>query len=305
MGKIKQSTIYVLLFIIAFLVILSINKLLAMVLLLIVLCILIGKNLYLGKIIKANKLYASKNYGEALKLYRQTVTKENIPGFIINNYLIMELKYGDCTIAENYINSLSLDNSKIKSTDLLSINISKSLVAWKNNKTEEAINNLKRLLEESETTYLYETLTSLLIVSNKIDDALTIINKGLNYNDYSDVLKSNFAEANYLLGNYNEAEEKFKALVDSNVSFMEPYYYLGLILLNKQEKDAALKVLNKATSFNDSLVSLVNSEKINNLITSIYIKKIVTTLSFLSMFIYIFLFLLAIPLPLIFFLRFP
>ena len=52
MGKIKQSTIYVLLFIIAFLVILSINKLLAMVLLLIVLCILIGKNLYLGKIIK-------------------------------------------------------------------------------------------------------------------------------------------------------------------------------------------------------------------------------------------------------------
>ena len=148
MGKIKQSTIYVLLFIIAFLVILSINKLLAMVLLLIVLCILIGKNLYLGKIIKANKLYASKNYGEALKLYRQTVTKENIPGFIINNYLIMELKYGDCTIAENYINSLSLDNSKIKSTDLLSINISKSLVAWKNNKTEEAINNLKRLLEE-------------------------------------------------------------------------------------------------------------------------------------------------------------
>ena len=264
MGKIKQSTIYVLLFIIAFLVILSINKLLAMVLLLIVLCILIGKNLYLGKIIKANKLYASKNYGEALKLYRQTVTKENIPGFIINNYLIMELKYGDCTIAENYINSLSLDNSKIKSTDL-----SKSLVAWKNNKTDEAINNLKRLLEESETTYLYETLTSLLIVSNKIDDALTIINKGLNYNDSSDVLKSNFAEANYLLGNYNEAEEKFKALVDSNVSFMEPYYYLGLILLNKQEKDAALKVLNKATSFNDSLVSLVNSEKINNLITSI------------------------------------
>ena len=135
--------------------------------------------------------------------------------------------------------------------------------------TEEAINNLKRLLEESETTYLYETLTSLLIVSNKIDDALTIINKGLNYNDSSDVLKSNFAEANYLLGNYNEAEEKFKALVDSNVSFMEPYYYLGLILLNKQEKDAALKVLNKATSFNDSLVSLVNCEKINNLITSI------------------------------------
>ena len=269
MGKIKQSTIYVLLFIIAFLVILSINKLLAMVLLLIVLCILIGKNLYLGKIIKANKLYASKNYEEALKLYRQTVTKENIPGFIINNYLIMELKYGDCTIAENYINSLSLDNSKIKSADLLSINISKSLVAWKNNKTEEAIRNLKRLLEESETTYLYETLTSLLIVSNKIDDALTIINKGLNYNDSSDVLKSNFAEANYLLGNYNEAEEKFKALVDSNVSFMEPYYYLGLILLNKQEKDAALKILNKATSFNDSLVSLVNCEKINSIITSI------------------------------------
>ena len=269
MGNIKQSTIYILFFIIIFLVTLSINKILAITLLLVALCILLGKNIYLRKIIKANKLYAGKNYSEALKLYRQTVNRKNIPGFIVNNYLIMELKYGDCTIAQNYINSLSLNNSKIKSANLLSIKISKSLVAWKNNQTEEAIRNLKRLLEESETTYLYETLTSLLIVNNKLDDALTIIDKGLNYNDSSNVLKSNFAEANYLLGNYNVAEVKFKELVDSNVSFMEPYYYLGLILLNNNENDAALEILKKATLFNDSLVSLVNCEKIKNLITSI------------------------------------
>ena len=262
MGNIKQSTIYILFFIIIFLVTLSINKILAITLLLVALCILLGKNIYLRKIIKANKLYAGKNYSEALKLYRQTVNRKNIPGFIVNNYLIMELKYGDCTIAQNYINSLSLNNSKIKSADLLSIKISKSLVAWKNNKSDEAINYLKELLEESETTYLYETLTSLLIVNNKLDDALTIIDKGLNYNDSSNVLKSNFAEANYLLGNYNVAEVKFKELVDSNVSFMEPYYYLGLILLNNNENDAALEILKKATLFNDSLVSLVNCEKI-------------------------------------------
>ena len=296
MGNIKQSTIYIFIlltnklvdipaeqtnniffiinhlinfFIIIFLVTLSINKILAITLLLVALCILLGKNIYLRKIIKANKLYAGKNYSEALKLYRQTVNRKNIPGFIVNNYLIMELKYGDCTIAQNYINSLSLNNSKIKSADLLSIKISKSLVAWKNNKSDEAINYLKELLEESETTYLYETLTSLLIVNNKLDDALTIIDKGLNYNDSSNVLKSNFAEANYLLGNYNVAEVKFKELVDSNVSFMEPYYYLGLILLNNNENDAALEILKKATLFNDSLVSLVNCEKIKNLITSI------------------------------------
>ena len=93
MGKIKQSTIYVLLFIIAFLVILSINKLLAMVLLLIVLCILIAKPLF-RKNYKSKQVVCFKKLCEALKLYRQTVTKENIPGFIINNYLIMELKYG-------------------------------------------------------------------------------------------------------------------------------------------------------------------------------------------------------------------
>ena len=65
------------------------------------------------------------------------------------------------------------------------------------------------------------------------------------------------------------AEVKFKELVDSNVSFMEPYYYLGLILLNNNENDAALEILKKATLFNDSLVSLENCEKIKNLITSI------------------------------------
>ena len=185
MGNIKQSTIYILFFIIIFLVTLSINKILAITLLLVALFILIGKNIYLRKIIKANKLYAGKNYSEALKLYRQTVNRKNIPGFIVNNYLIMELKYGDCTIAQNYINSLSLNNSKIKSADLLSIKISKSLVAWKNNKSDEAINYLKELLEESETTYLYETLTSLLIVNNKLDDvqSLDSLKKALNYID--------------------------------------------------------------------------------------------------------------------------
>ena len=65
MGNIKQSTIYILFFIIIFLVTLSINKILAITLLLVALFILIGKNIYLRKIIKANKLYAGKNYSEA------------------------------------------------------------------------------------------------------------------------------------------------------------------------------------------------------------------------------------------------
>lgn len=158
MGNIKQSTNLYLIFYYNIFSNIVYYKILAIILLLVALFILIGKNIYLRKIIKANKLYAGKNYSEALKLYRQTVNRKNIPGFIVNNYLIMELKYGDCTIAQNYINSLSLNNSKIKSADLLSIKISKSLVAWKNNKSDEAINYLKELLEESETTYLYETL---------------------------------------------------------------------------------------------------------------------------------------------------
>ena len=45
--------------------------------------------------------------------------------------------------------------------------------------------------------------------------------------------------------------------------------YKRQILLNNNENDAALEILKKATLFNDSLVSLVNCEKIKNLITSI------------------------------------
>lgn len=269
MGKIKQSTIYTLLFFILLLVTLSINKLLGIAIALIAICILISKNLYLRKIIKANKLYAAKNYKEALNLYRNNINKKNIPGFILNNYLIMELKYGDSTIAEKFANNIDLNNSKIKPADLLSIKISKALIAWKNNRATEAISSLEKLLEETETTYLYETLTSLLIVNNNLDNALTVLNKGLEYNDSSNVLKSNYAETQYLLGNFKESENIFRELIDSKITFVEPYYYLALILLHKEDKDAALEFLNKALSFNDSLVSLVNKEKVNELIESI------------------------------------
>lgn len=269
MEKMKQSTIYILLFFILLLVIMSFNKLLGIAVALIAICILISKNLYLRKIVKANKLYAAKNYHDALKLYRNNINKKNIPGFIVNNYLIMELKYGDSKIAEEFASTFSLDNSKLKPADALSIKISKALIAWKNNRVTEAIYSLKELLEENETTYLYETLTSLLIVDNQLDDALNIINKGLSYTDSSTVLKSNYAETQYLLGNSNEAENIFKELSDAEVSFIEPYYYLGLILLNKSDKENALIMLNKALTFNDSLVSLINKEKVKTLISSI------------------------------------
>lgn len=269
MGKIKQSTIYILLFAIVFLIAFSINKILAISMLIIALCIFIGKNIYLRQIIKANKLFVKKDYDAALKLYRANIKRKNIFGFIINNYLIMELKFGDSIIAEESANSISLENKNIKPADLLSIKISKALIAWKNNRNDEAILALENLLNEAENTYLYETLTSLLIVNNKLDYALSIVNKGLQYNDSSSVLKSNYAEIQYLLNNVEIAEENFRALVDENVSFMEPYYYLGIILIDKNEKDKGLELLNKSLTFNDSLVSLVNSEKIKNIISSI------------------------------------
>lgn len=268
MGKIKESTIYILLFILSIFTFIYGNKGLASIILLLIFIMLCFNYRYIFKILKANKLYASAEYDKSLNLYRQCVLIKTIPGFVINNYLIMELKYGSSKIAEDYINNNLPDLSKFNSADSLSIKVSEALIAWKNHNTDKAIEILENLLEENENTYLYETLTSLLIVNNYLDKALEVTNKALEYTDSSNVLKSNYYEIQYLLGHYTEAEEGFSSLIDENITFMEPYYYKAAILITKDKKEEAKILLEKALTFNDSLVSSINKEKILTLLNT-------------------------------------
>ena len=267
MGKIKYLDI--ILAIISLIIIFFVNKPAGIILLIIAVLFSIYKNSYIFKLSKANKLYNVKDYDNSLNLYRELISKrKDLPGGILNNYLIMELKYGDPKKADDFASKLKY-GSNFKGADILSTNVTKALIAWKCNRKDEAIEQLKGYLKDGQNTYIYETLSSLLISSGKNNEALEIINEGLDYTDTSSVLKSNLGEVQYLLGFTQDSEEIFAELVDSGVAFLEPYYYYGLILRKKGDLKKASEILNKGLAYNDSLVSLISKAKIKEILDNI------------------------------------
>ena len=135
-----------------------------------------------------------------------------------------------------------------------------TLYLWKTGNIESAINNLKYLLSKEESSYIYETLTSLLLIDGRVDEALELLKKALEYDDTNNILKSNFGEANFKLGNTKIAEEIFKSLLEENILFIEPYYFYALILKQKGENEKAIELLEKSLDTNDSLLTTVSKD---------------------------------------------
>ena len=69
-----------------------------------------------------------------------------------------------------------------------------AIVLWKTNSQEEAINLLKHLIENNKNTYIYETLTSLLLASGKFNEAKKYISEAMEFNSDNNIIKSNYAE---------------------------------------------------------------------------------------------------------------
>ena len=159
---------------------------------------------------------------------------------------------------------------KLDDASKYSMSVSKAIALWKENMMSDSLTELRALLEKSENTYAYETITSLLIIDRNYDEALTYTQKGLKYNKDSNVLLSNEAEIYYKLGNYKKAEELFAPLIEDNVKFAEPYYYTGLLCKERGEKEKAMDLLEKVLDCNDSLLTTVSKEDAQNILSALY-----------------------------------
>ena len=173
--------------------------------------LIITKKHYI-KVFKGMKAYKLENYKTALEYYRDAAMSPWANGFIITNYLICELKYGKPSLANEYINE-NLNTKTIRPHEFLNLEVTKAIVNWKTSSKEEAITSLKSLLSNNKNTYIYETLTSLLLCSNKFDEANIYINEAMEFNSDNNIIKSNYAEICYKLGKFDEAKKYFDTLI--------------------------------------------------------------------------------------------
>lgn len=248
-------------------------KLAILLCLLLFLIYLIITKHYFIKVYKGMKAYKIENYSNALENYRDAALSKYCNGPIISNYLICELKYGKPSIAREYIDE-NLISKNIKSNEKLNLEVTKAIVLWKTNSQEEAINLLKHLIENNKNTYIYETLTSLLLASGKFNEAKKYISEAMEFNSDNNIIKSNYAELCFKFEQFDEAEKTFDYLINENVKFIEPYYYSALLERKKGNCDKAFELLRIAESFNESLVSLITHKDIEQALNSILIKSL-------------------------------
>ena len=248
-------------------------KLAILLCLLLFLIYLIITKHYFIKVYKGMKAYKIENYSNALENYRDAALSKYCNGPIISNYLICELKYGKPSIAREYIDE-NLISKNIKSNEKLNLEVTKAIVLWKTNSQEEAINLLKHLIENNKNTYIYETLTSLLLASGKFNEAKKYISEAMEFNSDNNILKSNYAELCFKFEQFYEAEKTFDYLINENVKFIEPYYYSALLERKKGNCDKAFELLRIAESFNESLVSLITHKDIEQALNSVLIKSL-------------------------------
>lgn len=248
-------------------------KLAILLCLLLFLIYLIITKHYFIKVYNGMKAYKIENYSNALENYRDAALSKYCIGPIISNYLICELKYGKPSIAREYIDE-NLISKNIKSNEKLNLEVTKAIVLWKTNSQEEAINLLKHLIENNKNTYIYETLTSLLLASGKFNEAKKYISEAMEFNSDNNIIKSNYAELCFKFEQFDEAEKTFDYLINENVKFIEPYYYSALLERKKGNCDKAFELLRIAESFNESLVSLITHKDIEQALNSVLIKSL-------------------------------
>ena len=248
-------------------------KLAILLCLLLFLIYLIITKHYFIKVYKGMKAYKIENYSNALENYRDAALSKYCIGPIISNYLICELKYGKPSIAREYIDE-NLISKNIKSNEKLNLEVTKAIVLWKTNSQEEAINLLKHLIENNKNTYIYETLTSLLLASGKFNEAKKYISEAMEFNSDNNIIKSNYAELCFKFEQFDEAEKTFDYLINENVKFIEPYYYSALLERKKGNCDKAFELLRIAERFNESLVSLITHKDIEQALNSVLIKSL-------------------------------
>lgn len=251
------------------------SQLAILLFLILFLCYLVITKKHYLKVFKGIKAYKIENYTSALDYYRDAAMSPWCNVTIITNYLICELKYGKPSFAKEYINE-NLKIKNIKQQELLNLEITKSIVNWKTGSKENAINSLKELIKNNKNTYIYETLTSLLLSSGKFDEANKYITEAMEFNSDNNIIRSNYAEICYKLGKFDEAKKYFDSLIEKNIKFIEPYYYSALIENKNGQYEKALELLRIAESLNESLVSLISHKDIEQALNSVMIKSLNT-----------------------------
>jgi tetratricopeptide (TPR) repeat protein len=229
---------------------------------------LVYKNIPILLFIKANKKNSAGKVDEAMKLYAKAYNFKHCKPSIKIMYTYVLIRNGEIDKAEKILDEVS----KIKLTpkDEINIALNLSLIMWKKDDLQKAIELLEQLIGKGyKNSTIYQNLGYYLILNGEYTKALDVNKEACEYNDSDSALLDNLGINYYFLEDYEKAAEIYSKILPKNPSFASAYYYYAKTLKAQGNLEEALVMLNKGLSCNFSYISAINKDCIENEIKSI------------------------------------
>lgn len=226
-------------------------------------------NKHLIYMFKGAKKLRANNLEEALSLYRKAALCNSSNVKAIKTYVFLELKIGSYTEALETLKSI-VSKRKFLPEDANQLDLLQAILYWKLNDIKTSLQILDDLKANNFNSLdFYEVYGYVFIQDEDFEKAISISNEGLKVDELSQIIRANLGEIFYKIGDIKKACFYFDELIDECVNFSEPYYFMGIISKEKEDFYKAKEFLNKALKYDESILSNLSKNDIENALISI------------------------------------
>ncbi len=209
---------------------------------------------------RSNRKYQEGDYQGALKDLEDAIRLNPKNWRNVGNYGTLLLKLGR-------VDEAAVQNAKAyelcdKEDEKKGLGITKSLILWRQDKLDEAIAEMEKLLETYKNSNVYASLGFLYTEKGDLEKALAFNLEAREFNDTNTIILDNLGYTYFLMGNIDEAEEIYKKLMSLKPTFPEAFYNYAMIHEIRGDLDQAVYLLRHALKLKFWHTSTITKEKV-------------------------------------------
>ncbi len=210
---------------------------------------------------RANNAFRNGNIPETLSWLEKSYKTGCAKPKVVTTYGYMLLKYGHLEEAKKILKE-QLEASGLSNSDYYNARSNYALVLWKQDQLDKAVEMFEDTIKNFKNTNIYGSLGYLYILQGDLEKALKFNLEAYEYNSTGGVILDNLGQTYYLMGDYENGEKTFSALMAVNPKFPEAYYDYALLHEKTGNREKCIEMLKNALKYETNYLSAITSEDI-------------------------------------------
>ena len=220
---------------------------------------------------RGSKKYKNGDFEGALSDLKTSISLNPNAVNIRGSYAFLLLKLGHTEEAAVQIDE-ALKRVQAEA-DKKSLRVTKALILWKQNKVDEAIEDLSELLKTFETTNVYATLGFLHIEKGDYEKALEFNLQAKDYNGTNAIILDNLGTSYFLLGVNENAFETFQETMKHKPNFPEALYNYARVLDKMGDLEKALYMVRHSLTLRFWNTSTITKKEVEDFLVELEAKE--------------------------------